>query len=125
MVVRKVPARRTVELRRQRPKGWKIELAGHEGDYNSKEDKELLTISVTPARGLAMVTLRLDLPNSPAPPKWDLAPLTLDEPKDGSLIRPGYRAIAYPRPKTASGEDRVMPGASPCARGTAESSSPR
>src|SRR5262249_31938314 len=23
--------------------------------------------------------------------------------------RPGYRAIAYPRPKTVSGEDRVMP----------------
>src|SRR5262249_3396435 len=29
----------------------------------------------------------------------------------GSLERPGYRAIAYPRPKTTSGEDRVMPGA--------------
>jgi hypothetical protein len=29
----------------------------------------------------------------------------------GSLYRPGYRAILYPRPKTLTGEDRVMPGA--------------
>lgn len=30
---------------------------------------------------------------------------------EGSLLRPGYRAIAYPRPKTSAGEDAVMPGA--------------
>jgi len=30
---------------------------------------------------------------------------------EGSLERPGYRAIAYPRPKTLSGEDRIMPSA--------------
>ena len=30
---------------------------------------------------------------------------------DGSLERPGYRAIAYPRPKTIAGEDLIMPGA--------------
>jgi mono/diheme cytochrome c family protein len=28
---------------------------------------------------------------------------------EGSLERPGYRAIAYPRPTTPTGEDRVMP----------------
>jgi glucose/arabinose dehydrogenase len=27
------------------------------------------------------------------------------------MVRPGYRAIAYPRPKTASGEDRILPAA--------------
>jgi mono/diheme cytochrome c family protein len=32
-------------------------------------------------------------------------------PTEGSLERPGYRAVAYPRLKTASGEDRIMPGA--------------
>jgi hypothetical protein len=30
---------------------------------------------------------------------------------DGETQRPGYRAIAYPRPRTVYGEDRVMPGA--------------
>jgi mono/diheme cytochrome c family protein len=34
-----------------------------------------------------------------------------DEGVIGPLVRPGYRAILYPRPKTASGEDRVMPSA--------------
>lgn len=32
-------------------------------------------------------------------------------PVDGSLERPGYRAIAFPRPKTITGEDLIMPGA--------------
>ena len=32
-------------------------------------------------------------------------------PVGGSLERPGYRAIAYPRPKTVTGEDLIMPGA--------------
>lgn len=35
----------------------------------------------------------------------------LEEPLGGSLARPGYRAIAYPRPKTTQGDDLVMPGA--------------
>ncbi|HVR86187.1 MAG TPA: hypothetical protein VMU54_17830, partial [Planctomycetota bacterium] len=30
---------------------------------------------------------------------------------EGPMEQPGYRAIAYPRPKTSSGEDLVMPGA--------------
>ena len=111
VVVRNVPASRTVVLRRQRPKGWNLELAGHVGDYDSKEENGLLAMSLTPVRGQAMVTIRLDLPNTPAPPKWDLPPTTVDESKDGSLVRPGYKAIAYPRPKTVAGEDRIMPGA--------------
>jgi hypothetical protein len=47
-----------------------------------------------------------------------LAPATLKHavPADstnpeGSLSRPGYRAIAYPRPKTLFGDDLIMPGA--------------
>jgi hypothetical protein len=45
------------------------------------------------------------------PPKWDVAPVPAPDPVEGSLERPGYKAIAYPRPKTISGEDRVMPAA--------------
>ena len=32
------------------------------------------------------------------------------EPREGSLERPGYRAVAYPRPKLPNGEDALMPG---------------
>jgi glucose/arabinose dehydrogenase/mono/diheme cytochrome c family protein len=47
-------------------------------------------------------------PAKPAPP-WKDKPTPDQTPVEGSLERPGYRAVAYPRPKTASGEDRIMP----------------
>ena len=56
------------------------------------------------------MTIKLGLPPARSPPAWDVAPVGAG-PVEGSLERPGYRAIAYPRPKTVSGEDRVMPGA--------------
>lgn len=34
-----------------------------------------------------------------------------DDSVGGSLVRPGYRAIAYPRPQTVNGDDLIMPGA--------------
>jgi glucose/arabinose dehydrogenase/mono/diheme cytochrome c family protein len=53
----------------------------------------------------------IDLP--PAEVPAPLEPLVLpDSGKiEGTLERPGYRAIAYPRPKTVSGDDLLMPGA--------------
>jgi mono/diheme cytochrome c family protein len=52
-----------------------------------------------------------DLP--PAQPAVISKSVFLGDPgqKEGSLERPGYRARAYPRPKTSSGEDLIMPGA--------------
>src|SRR4029453_8180773 len=50
-------------------------------------------------------------PPAKSPPPWDQKPVTFADDPEGSLVRPGYRAVAYPRPKTVSGEDRVMPGA--------------
>lgn len=55
--------------------------------------------------------IQRELPPAEAPPAFQQTVL-LDPGKiEGSLERPGYRAIAYPRPKTVSGEDRVMPSA--------------
>jgi cytochrome c2 len=51
------------------------------------------------------------LPPAAPPPPHELMRLTDSLQPEGSLERPGYRAIAYPRPKTATGEDLVMPGA--------------
>jgi hypothetical protein len=59
----------------------------------------------------AAVTLNHDLPAAKAAPAWEGSPVTFPDAAEGSLERPGYRAIAYPRPKTISGEDRVMPAA--------------
>jgi glucose/arabinose dehydrogenase len=60
-------------------------------------------------RSLQLQGWSLELPpaTSPRVQRISLAP---DSGKiEGSLERPGYRAIAYPRPKTVTGEDRVMP----------------
>src|SRR5207248_8067836 len=59
----------------------------------------------------AAVTVTHDLPAAKAAPAWEGSPVTFPDAAEGSLERPGYRAIAYPRPKTVSGEDRVMPAA--------------
>jgi hypothetical protein len=61
--------------------------------------------------GFPVVTNSFDLPaaKSPLEAKYPLLPDA--GPVDGSLERPGYRAIAYPRPKTVTGEDLIMPGA--------------
>jgi mono/diheme cytochrome c family protein len=53
----------------------------------------------------------VELPAAQVPPPLDNAVLQDPGKLEGALERPGYRAIAYPRPKTISGEDLVMPGA--------------
>jgi hypothetical protein len=55
--------------------------------------------------------LKYDLPAAKPVPPWEHKPVTFADAPEGSLERPGYRAVAYPRPKTVSGEDRIMPGA--------------
>jgi cytochrome c551/c552 len=65
------------------------------------------------SRGKAVATLSYPLPPAAVAPPWSEKSLENPDPDsaEGKLERPGYRAIAYPRPKTISGEDRVMPGA--------------
>lgn len=59
----------------------------------------------------ASASLRTELPAAKPAPPVEKARVTDAGKIEGSLERPGYRAIAYPRPKTATGDDRVMPGA--------------
>jgi glucose/arabinose dehydrogenase len=62
-------------------------------------------------RGTVTATLRYELPASQEPPLVERAILPDAGTSEGSLERPGYRAVAYPRPKTAAGEDRILPSA--------------
>jgi glucose/arabinose dehydrogenase/mono/diheme cytochrome c family protein len=52
-----------------------------------------------------------DLPAAQSPQPVERAAVVDPGATEGSLERPGYRAIAYPRPKGPSGEDLIMPGA--------------
>jgi glucose/arabinose dehydrogenase len=61
--------------------------------------------------GTAVVMFRSALPAPGTPPPFEQTARPDPAPVEGSLERPGYRAIPYPRPKIVSGEDRVMPAA--------------
>jgi glucose/arabinose dehydrogenase len=62
--------------------------------------------------GAAAVVLSDDLPAPAAPPAIEPAAFAADPaPAEGALERPGYRAVAFPRPRTASGEDLILPAA--------------
>jgi mono/diheme cytochrome c family protein len=61
----------------------------------------------------ADVVCRFDrqLPMAQPPPVWRDRVVVETERAEGSLERPGYRAIAFPRAKLVSGEDRILPAA--------------
>src|SRR5262249_30701149 len=61
--------------------------------------------------GNASVNITYPLPPARAPSPLDPVTPFDPGPVGGSLVRPGYRAIAYPRPRTRNGDDLVMPGA--------------
>ncbi|HYE99892.1 MAG TPA: hypothetical protein VEJ18_13320, partial [Planctomycetota bacterium] len=54
------------------------------------------------------------LPPAEAPPPPERIALPDPGRPEGPLERPGYRATEMPRPRTAAGEDLVMPGAIAC-----------
>jgi glucose/arabinose dehydrogenase/cytochrome c551/c552 len=61
--------------------------------------------------GSAAATFRHKLPPATAAPALKRPAFADPGRVEGSLERPGYRAVAYPRPKAAFGEDLVMPSA--------------
>jgi glucose/arabinose dehydrogenase/mono/diheme cytochrome c family protein len=62
-------------------------------------------------KGTVAATIRSELPPAKAAPAIEKSALTDTGKIEGSLERPGYRAIAFPRPKTSNGDDLVMPAA--------------
>jgi mono/diheme cytochrome c family protein/glucose/arabinose dehydrogenase len=113
-----VPAGSALEVRLGSQHSWSIPKAGPE--VKSSQENDGLLVRFRPAADgkESRLTLLLALPPSAAAPqipvavKKPLVPLAGGEGEiDPAPRRPGYRAIVYPRPKTPSGEDRVMPGA--------------
>jgi mono/diheme cytochrome c family protein len=86
------------------------------GDFLSYERLEK-GFKVKGSRGELVVSMAerrpLGVPLPPARKPEDVEVVKLGDPgpKEGALERPGYRAVAWPRPKLPTGEDLVMPGA--------------
>jgi mono/diheme cytochrome c family protein/glucose/arabinose dehydrogenase len=107
-----VPRGADLELRSRVPPSWKVEATASSGNVWSSTADGVLTTRLTPDRDrIAVANVGYDLPPARPAPKWDGQPVTFTDATGGSLARPGYRAVAYPRPKTVSGEDRILPAA--------------
>jgi hypothetical protein len=77
---------------------------------SAKGTRRLVRELLTP-RDVDPLVFKHDLPAAKAPPARANQPLSFPDAVEGSLERPGYTAVVYPRPKTVSGEDRIVPGA--------------
>ncbi|MBY0523030.1 MAG: hypothetical protein K2R98_06510 [Gemmataceae bacterium] len=107
-----VPQGRKLEVRSQVPDGLPVDVVPQVGDAKgNSEDKVFVTVLTPDKDRNAVATIRQDLPPAKAAPVVERTPVTDFGNPEGSLERPGYRAIAYPRPKTLAGDDLVMPGA--------------
>ncbi|HEY7312836.1 MAG TPA: hypothetical protein VH643_25960, partial [Gemmataceae bacterium] len=107
-----IPASRALEVRSRVPHALAVDVTASIGAVKSTTtDGVLRAILSANTEGTLAAVLRYELPAPGSPPKIERSHLAETEKIDGELERPGYRAIAYPRPKTVSGEDRIMPSA--------------
>jgi glucose/arabinose dehydrogenase len=107
-----VPAAHTLELRQHGAKAVPVKIKADIGEARSTAKEGLLTMVLVPDKqGTIAATMQFELPPAGSPPAIARAIFPDSGKIEGALERPGYRAIAYPRPKTASGEDRIMPSA--------------
>ncbi len=89
--------------------------AGSSLEWRTRTGSGERTVRLTPdpKSHKAAAVVSFDLPE-PRSPDAEKDPALLVKPDDGHigpLERPGYKAVLYPRPKTSSGEDLVMPSA--------------
>jgi len=105
-----IPAGHSLEWRSRVPGSVAAEVTA--GIAKSTHAGRLLAVVLKPGSGRgAVAALRYKLPPARPPPARPRTVLPDPGEIEGSLERPGYRAIAYPRPRTTSGEDRIMPAA--------------
>lgn len=90
----------------------RVEVTASVGEARTSTSDRVVTATLIPDRDRTVAAaVRYDLPPARTVPPWEDRAIGDPGPVEGSLERPGYRAIPYPRPKTVSGEDRVMPSA--------------
>jgi hypothetical protein len=107
-----IPASRSLEVRSRAPRALAVDVTASIGAVKSTTTDGVLRASLSANKeGVVAAVLRYKLAAPASPPKIERSLRAETEKIDGVLERPGYRAIVYPRPKTISGEDRIMPSA--------------
>ena len=108
---RGIPESHSLEWRTRGEPG-RISFRSVEGEATGEWSGEDFVVRLlSDASSAAAATLVQELPpaEEPEAPKTRIRRLGPSRETKGSLERPGYRAIHYPMPKTAGGEDAVMP----------------
>jgi glucose/arabinose dehydrogenase len=111
-----LPARSALQLHLRVPQSGKtVQVEPSAGRASRLLDEDGLVVRFLPEPGLgtAAATLSFELPPAkvPAAEKAPALAVTPSAGDIGPLARPGYRALLFPRPKTSTGEDLVMPSA--------------
>src|SRR5205807_1227843 len=98
-----VPESRSIELRGRAPGQPAVEISAAVGEAKTTtEDGIFRAVLVPTSEHVVQATVRYELPEPKTPPPVERTILADQAKIEGSLERPGYRAIAYPRPKTSS-----------------------
>jgi glucose/arabinose dehydrogenase/cytochrome c551/c552 len=109
-----IPAGRFLDLNSRVPKGMDVDVVATIGGAKGAAIAGNFTARLAPNRDRAVAAaIHYDeLPPAKAPPATERSAILADPGRvEGSLERPGYRALALPRPKTVAGDDLIMPGA--------------
>src|SRR5262249_42071884 len=107
-----VPASGSIELRSRVPGPLAVDIRAAVGEAKGTIAGGIFRAVLAPNREhVAQATVCYELPEPASPPPMERTVLSDSARGEGTRERPGYRAIAYPRPKTSSGEDRIMPAA--------------
>src|SRR5262249_43545034 len=103
-----------LDLNSRIPKGMDVDVVATIGGAKAAATAGNFTARLFPNRdrAVAAVIHYDELPRAKEPPATERPAILADPGRiEGSLERPGYRAIALPRPKTIAGDDLIMPGA--------------
>jgi mono/diheme cytochrome c family protein len=108
----RIPASCTLERRTTVADHRSVDVSASVGEAKGASTNGTFTVVLRPDQGgVVVATLGCDLPPPRSTPVAQWTVLSDTGKTEGALERPGYRAIAYPRPKLASGEDLIMPAA--------------
>jgi glucose/arabinose dehydrogenase len=109
---RGIPAGKTITIQCGVPGSTSVHVAASAGTIKTTSATGTVTTILTPnGEGDAAARIHYGLPAAQAAPAVVRLPVIDSGDIGGTRERPGYRAIAYPRPKTASGDDLIMPAA--------------
>lgn len=107
-----VPKSWSLEVRTRAPKPLPVDISATVGEAKGTIADGIFRAVLAPNdERVVQATIRYEFPEHASPPVVERTILADSAKEGGTLERPGYRAFAYPRPKTSSGEDRVMPAA--------------